>query len=101
MVILPNFRGIALLVLGFGIACAIDNWLGLGEGPRNMIAGSIVTASDLTYRLRSKNGHIFEHDGGGSFFFIPMWCLGIVWVIFGIVSTLRDQIRNIFLQFVF
>jgi hypothetical protein len=100
MIILPNYRGIAILLFGFGIACALDEWLGLGDVLRNIVVGLLVIASDLTYRLNSKNGLLFEHDGGGSFLFVPMWCLGIAWIILSIVIAVRDQIRNMLLQFI-
>jgi hypothetical protein len=91
-VVIFNFRGIVMCVVAFAIAFAIGAVCGLsGEGPLMIIAGPILAACDLAYRFGTKDGHWFSPDRGGSLFFLPAWCFGILWLVLGIVYVVNPE----------
>ncbi len=89
-VIIFNLRGIAMCAIAFGIAFAAGKAFGFsGEGPLMIIAGQILAAFDIGYRLIAKDGHMFDPSRGGSLFFLPAWCFGALWLVLGIVYTVQ------------
>jgi hypothetical protein len=83
-----NPIGIGICALAFGSAIAIGKYLGIyDKGPLMMIAGPIVSALDLLYRTKSRNGHWLRADGGGALLFIPVWLFGAFWLVLGAVYT--------------
>jgi hypothetical protein len=84
-----NYIGFIICALAFGIAFGVGYLLGIGgEGPLMVIAGPLVMTFDLTYRLFAKDGHWIDPQRGGSLFFIPLWCLGALWLVLGVAYTL-------------
>jgi hypothetical protein len=89
-VIIFNWLGLAFCAVGFGIAFAIGYMLGITEeGFLMVIAGPITSAIDIVYRIKSKNGHWLNPNRGGSLFFLPVWCFGLLWLIFGIIYMIK------------
>jgi hypothetical protein len=90
MVIVFNYRGLAMFAGAGAITFAIGELFGLsGEGPLMIVLGPLLAACDLVYRLKSKQGHWLDPHQGGSLFFLPAWCLGVFWFILGIIYTIQ------------
>jgi len=88
--IIFNYIGIIICAVAFGLAFGIGKLLGVdGEGPLMMIAGPLVIALDFAYRLTAKDGHWIIPHRGGSLFFVPAWCLGVLWLVLGAVYAVR------------
>jgi hypothetical protein len=91
-VIIFNLRGIAMCAIAFGIAFAVGAAFDIsGEGPLMIIAGPILAVCDLAYRLGSKDGHWFSPNRGGSLFFLPAWCFGVLWFVLGIIYVVNPD----------
>ncbi len=89
-VIIFNLPGILMAAVAFGIAFGIGHLVGISaEGPLMMIAGPLCAAIDLAYRHRRPDRHWFHPGFGGALFFIPVWMFGIVWLVLGVVYTVR------------
>jgi hypothetical protein len=85
-----NLAGIIICATAFGAAFGIGHLAGIAdEGPLMIVAGRICTVLDGCYRFRSAERRWFHAHVGGTFFFIPIWVLGIVWLVLGIVYTQR------------
>jgi hypothetical protein len=88
-VIVYNIPGIIMVAISFGIAIGVGHLLGISaEGPLMIIAGPLCAACNLGYRFMRPGGHWFHPDRGGSLFFLPVWLLGIVWVVLGAAYTI-------------
>ncbi len=88
--IIYNYPGIIMMAIGFAVAFGIGKMLGTSaEGPLMVIAGPLIAAMDLVYRFKSKDGHWFAPDRGGSLFFLPAWSWGVLWLVLGIVYTIQ------------
>jgi hypothetical protein len=80
-----NWNGIGMFAVGFGVAIAIGYLVGISsEGFLMVIAGPVIAVLDLVYRFKSEKGHWLYPEKGGSLFFVPAWCLGVIWFILGI-----------------
>ncbi len=87
--IIFNYVGIIICALAFGIGIGVGRILGVdGEGPLMVIAGPLVIAFDLAYRFMTEDGHWIVPNRGGSLFFIPAGCLGVLWLVLGVAYTL-------------
>ncbi len=85
-----NLSGFMMLAIVFLIAIGVSDAMGYtGEGPAMIIAGPLLALCDLGYRLTRKKGHWIIPKRGGSLFFVPVWCWGVVWLVLGIVYTVR------------
>ena len=90
--IIFNVPGILMVAVAFGIAFGIGHLTGTSaEGPLMIIAGPLCTAMDLVYRFKRANRRWFSPSVGGALFFIPVWILGIVWLVLGIVYTSQGR----------
>ncbi len=68
MIIFFNWIGAGICAIGFGIAFAIGFLAGTSaEGPLMIIAGPIIAALDIAYRLKSSKGHWIHPGGGGMY----------------------------------
>jgi hypothetical protein len=56
-----------------------------------IIAGPLCAALDLAYRLRRSERVWLHPNSGGSVFFIPVWILGILWLVLGIAYTIQGH----------
>jgi hypothetical protein len=84
-----NLPGILIFVAAFSIAGAVGGLVGVESKSALMVAGgALVVAGDLTYRLARSGGHWIEPNRGGSLFFFPAWCLGVLWMALGIAKSL-------------
>jgi hypothetical protein len=76
--------GIASLVVGSLLGYLLFGFL--SEEKQTMIfslvSGSMGIALDIGYR----DGHLFNPVAGGSIFFIPIWIIGIGFIICGLVA---------------
>jgi hypothetical protein len=87
-----NLPGIVICGFAFAAAFGIGHLIGTSdEGHLMIIAGPLCVALDASYRFWRPERRWFHPDTGGSFFFIPIWLLGIVWLVLGIVYTIRGQ----------
>jgi hypothetical protein len=83
-----NVRGLVMCIVAFAIAFAIGKVAGFSnEGPLMIVAGPLSAVGDLGYRFNAGHGQWFAPNGGGNILGIPVWCLGILWLILGIVYT--------------
>ncbi len=90
-IIIFNWLGMGICVIGFGLAFLAQFFLGsMSEGQLMIIAGPIIAILDIAYRLRSKDKSLLKSSKGGSLFFLPAWCFGLLWLILGIVYALRE-----------
>ena len=92
MIIIFNWPGILMVAIALGIASGIGQLAGTSaEGPPMIIAGLSCAAMDLAYRAR-RSGHRWLHPSfGGALFFIPVWMLGIVWLVLGGASAIQGH----------
>lgn len=89
-VIIFNVPGIIIAAIAFGIAFGVGHLAGTtAEGPLMIIAGPLCAALDLAYRYRRPERHWFHPNLGGALFFIPVWILGIVWLVLGMAYTIQ------------
>jgi hypothetical protein len=85
-----NWLGLLMAVIAFGITFGVGHLAGItAEGPFMMILGPLCTAIDLTWRYRRPDRHWFHPSFGGALFFVPVWIFGILWLVLGIVYTIR------------
>lgn len=89
-IIVFNLPGIVMAALAFGIAFGVGSLAGTqAEGPLTLIGGVLILIFDLAYRLLRKEGHWLTPNKGGSLFFLPAWAFGALWIVIGIVYTVR------------
>jgi hypothetical protein len=92
MIIIFNLPGILMAAIGLGIAMGIGHLTDTAaEGPLMIIAGPLCTAMDLVYRLKHPERRWFHPSSGGALFFIPLWLLGVIWLVLGIVYTIQGR----------
>ncbi len=83
--IIYNPIGLGMTIVAFAIAFGVGAIMGTdAEGPLMMIAGPLLAAMDITYRLRAADRNMFSPDKGGSLFFVPAWSLGVLWFVLGV-----------------
>jgi len=83
-----NWQGLTMAAFAFAAAFGVGHLLGTDEeGPLMMVAGPLCTLFDLFFRWKSIGGHWLSPNGGGMFFFIPLWMLGILWLILGMMRA--------------
>jgi hypothetical protein len=81
-----------MVVIALAIAFAAGQLIGTSaEGPLMIIAGPLCVAMDLVYRFMRSGRRWFHPSFGGSLFFIPVWILGIVWLVLGIAYTTKGH----------
>lgn len=91
-ILIFNGPGIVMAVVAFAIAFGIGKLTGTSaEGPLMMIAGPICIALDLAYRFQYSARRWFHPDAGGALFYIPVWLLGILWLVLGIAYTVQGR----------
>lgn len=84
-----NLTGFTLFAISIGAAFGIGCLIGTTEeGPLMIIAGPIAIALDLLVRLKGEDGHWIAPGGGGALLFIPMWIIGIIWLILGVLCII-------------
>lgn len=88
--IILNIPGLIILAISFAIAFGIGQLIGTTkQGPLMIIAGPLVVASDLAYRLKRPDGDWLHPNCGGSLFFLPVWPFGILWLVLGVIYTMN------------
>jgi uncharacterized membrane protein len=93
IIIIYNLPGIAIFAIAFGTAFGIGRLTEIsGEGPLMIIAGPLCMALDLGYRFFRRPDHSwFNPSFGGALFFIPVWILGIIWLVLGAVYSIQGR----------
>jgi hypothetical protein len=82
-----NFMGIAILVVGFGIAIAAARTFELHSADRiQFAAGMLIVAMDISLRLRKRGVDtwsvaIHNRQLGGQLFGIPIWIGGVSFIL--------------------
>jgi hypothetical protein len=80
------------VAIAFAVAFGIGHLTGMSsEGPLMIVAGPLCMALDLVYRLKRADRRWFSPGVGGALFFIPVWILGIIWLLLGIVYTVQGH----------
>jgi hypothetical protein len=77
-----NWRGLGILVLGFAVAIAFTK-MGMEDVRlNNLILGVVCVVADvgMRARLRDQPGWLYLGGFGGALFFIPVWVWGLFWV---------------------
>ena len=88
--IIFNPAGIAMAAAAFGIAFGVGQVAGISaEGPLMTIAGPLCAVFDLAYRYNFAERNWFRASAGGSLFFLPLWQMGFIWLVLGIVYTME------------
>src|SRR5262249_22480602 len=98
-----NWLGLGMVIGAVGIAMVVSGtvtgeWDSFGAAGF-FVCGCLALAVDLSYRVTQ-----FREDGrwrflkpntGGSFCFIPVWGIGVVWLIVGAVDFAKggDEVR--------
>lgn len=83
--IIFNYVGLIISVIAFAMAFGIGKLFGAEmNGVHMIIAGPLVAAMDIIYRLKTEDGHLYIPHRGGSLFFLPAWTLGVFWFFLGI-----------------
>ena len=95
--IIFNILGAVMVIVGVGIAFGVRFITGTsadgpGDGPEMILMGSLSIFFDVTYRTRQSDGHWISPFGGGNLFFIPVWGIGAVWLVVGIVYCFTQPI---------
>ncbi len=86
--LIGNWTGAIMFAIAFGIAVGLGHLVGLtAEGPMMIMAGPPCLGMDLAYRARYGGKRLFHPECGGSLFFLPVWVLGIVWMVLGSVDA--------------
>jgi hypothetical protein len=92
MIIIFNLPGMLMVAIALGIASGIGQLFGTSaEGPSMIIAGLLCAAIDLIYRVRRSGRRWLHPNFGGALFFIPVWILGIVWLVLGAASVIQGR----------
>ncbi len=92
MILIFNGPGILMVAIAIGIASGICTLAGTSAaGPSMIIAGLSCAAMDLVYRLRRSGRRWLQPHFGGALFFIPVWILGIVWLVQGVASVIQGR----------
>lgn len=90
--IIYNYVGLIMAAIAFAAAFGVGALIGTNaEGPLMIIAGPLLAALDIGYRLATRDGHLYIPDKGGSLFFLPAWSLGALWFVLGIVYTVNGN----------
>jgi hypothetical protein len=85
-----NLIAVVILAISFGIAFGVKAVLGMtDESTVTLIAAAIAILCDMTYRSTSPHGHWFSPGGGGSLMFLPVWLLGVIWLLLGIARVVN------------
>jgi hypothetical protein len=91
-IIIFNIPGIVITAIAFAAAFGIGHLAGTSaEGPLMIIAGPLCIIMDLLYRFKRADRRWFSPGAGGALFFIPVWILGVFWLVLGIVDTVRGH----------
>ena len=92
MIIIFNWPGILMVAIALGIASGIGQLAGTSvEGPPMIIAGLLCAAMDLVYRAKRSEHRWLHPSFGGALFFIPVWILGIAWLVQGVASVIQGR----------
>jgi hypothetical protein len=92
MIIIFNWPGILMVAIAIGIASGFGQLAGTSaEGPSMIIAGLSCAAMDLVYRARRSEHRWLHPSFGGALFFIPVWILGIFWLVLGGASAIQGR----------
>lgn len=91
-IIIFNVPGIIMIAIAFAIAFGAGHLAGTSaEGPLMIVAGPLCIVLDLIYRFKRADRRWFSPVVGGALFFIPVWILGIIWLVLGIVYTVQGR----------
>ena len=92
MILIFNGPGILMVAIALGIASGIGPLAGTSaEGPPMILAGLLGAAMDLVYRARRSGRRWLHPSFGGALCFIPVWVLGIVWLVLGVASVIQGR----------
>ena len=109
MLIIFNYRGLAMLLAGGLVAFGGGRLLGIGaEPPLMVILGLVVGALDVGYRFHRGRAAVsrgaspwaraqamgldwIRPNAGGSLFFLPTWSFGVLWLVLGAVRIVRGS----------
>jgi hypothetical protein len=90
--IIFNFVGLAMLGVCFAIAYGIGTLISMtAESVLLVISGPLLFISDMVYRRRRAtvaDSWWYHHKLGGQLFFIPIWALGLFWMLLGTYTLL-------------
>jgi hypothetical protein len=107
VLIVFNYPGLAMILVGGLVAFGGGHVLGVqGEPPLMIVLGVVVAALDVAYRLHraqetARRGASFvdraagmgldwvRPNRGGSLFFLPAWGLGALWIVLGVARIAR------------
>jgi hypothetical protein len=91
-VIIVNFTGLAMLIVGFGAAYGLGLIAGQpSEDVLMVTSGPLLLAADLAYRFARRAGQSrwwLRPVIGGQLFYAPVWMWGIFWMALGMFRLL-------------
>lgn len=83
--ILYNRTGYLILLISFLPLALYSVYLrDIPEGKGLVIGGLSVCVFDFVFRLASSDFHLFQFHPGGRFLFLPMWIMGVFWIVLGL-----------------
>ncbi len=91
-IIIFNWPGIFMAAIACGVALGVGHLTGISEeGPMMLIMGPLCIAMDLIYRFTRSARGWFHPNFGGALFLIPVWILGILWLVLGAIDTIKGH----------
>lgn len=92
-----NILGAVMIFVALGVTIGVRHLTGMStdgpdHGPETIMFASMCIFFYVTYRTRQSDGHWISPFGGGNIFFIPVWGIGCVWVVVGIVQSFTRDI---------
>jgi hypothetical protein len=87
MLVPHNHLAFFMVLVGYPAGVGLALLLGQ-PNPANagfVFGGPIITYLDMRYRRKVGQRHWFHPHRGGHLMFIPVWILGVIWIILGLL----------------
>ncbi len=87
VIIIFNIVGAVMVIVSVALACGVSLLIGSqADGPIMILVGSVCIFFDVSYRIRQPSGHWLSPFGGGHIIFLPVWLIGSISMVAGIVK---------------
>lgn len=91
MIVIYNMIALGWVVLGLAAGVILNLLLfgSINSDRMLFFGGPFIILADMLYRIRVGEGKWFSPNSGGHIFYIPMWIVGILWVVLGFFESPR------------